>query len=211
VRIARDREFLFLHCRCERRSSTDGTSSKNSRKPESGARQRDSLNDAVDHVRLRIDLDRDYATWFEFAWDCEGETLEQCNDLPWWNPEWFVAFHSDAAAWSAEIAIPLASLIPAADAGPSDSDPPSPDGTRVAVSGGVEPSRALGGIDWLGQAWGLSIVREHPSEYLECLVPNQSDIWTADQWRLITFDPAPASAEIADRKPDPAPPSLERR
>jgi len=61
-------------------------------------------------VRLRLDLDRDYTTCFEFAVDHRGKTNDRCWLDASWNPKWFVASGGDNAHWTIEAAIPWKSL-----------------------------------------------------------------------------------------------------
>jgi hypothetical protein len=109
----------------------------------------------LDHVRLRIDIDRDYATWFEFAWDIQGGVLDQCNDIRIWNPQWYIAFHPTDEAWNAELAIPIKELI-------EDSS-----------------------IPWDKLPWAFSIQRQRPSLSTEFLVAGDNDQWSRDQWLLV--------------------------
>ena len=61
-------------------------------------------------MELEIDTDRDYTTSFRLIVDESGRTSDHCWLLDKWNPEWFVAVDSDAAAWRIEAAIPLREL-----------------------------------------------------------------------------------------------------
>jgi hypothetical protein len=63
-----------------------------------------------DRVHFLIDLDRDWATYYRLSIDHRGWTSEACWQDATWNPNWFVASHSDETAWTAEAAIPLAEL-----------------------------------------------------------------------------------------------------
>ncbi len=187
IRLARDADFLFVHCHAPKRINAAGENApKISKKHPNQSKQRDALDPALDHVRMRLDLDRDYATWFEFSWDCEGETLERCNDMPGWNPTWFVAFDTQSDAWNAEIAIPLSSILPqpliqdsALESGEAVAD-------EVVTAVSTRSEDDLSNIAWEQQVWALSIVRERPSEPLESLIPSASDRWSRDQWQLIS-------------------------
>jgi photosystem II stability/assembly factor-like uncharacterized protein len=102
--LARDDEFLYLFSRCE----------SNVAVPPSQPvveRRRDSILPEQEHVRFRIDLDRDYCSWFEFGWNRRGEILDQCNDMLLWDPQWYVAITEHDRGWQAEIAIPLDELL----------------------------------------------------------------------------------------------------
>jgi len=187
VRLTCDAEFLYLHCRCLQPSPPAHDATSSSKKSPSQARRRDALNSSNDHVRLRIDLDRDYATWFEFAWDREGETFEQCNDMTWWNPVWFVAFHTQPDAWNAEIAIPLESILPRRSDDQAYPAPDPNDSEEVTTASSSRPPWDLSQIDWSSQIWGISMVRERPSEAMESLCESDTDRWSRDQWRFISL------------------------
>jgi hypothetical protein len=80
--------------------------------PVTRQRTRDGANRSRDHVVIRLDTDRDYASWFELVVDDEGQVAESCCDMDGWNPQWFVARHVSPVEWSVEIAIPLSELGP---------------------------------------------------------------------------------------------------
>ena len=63
-----------------------------------------------DHLRIRLDLDRDYATYYELAVDHRGWTADRCWLDASWNLKWFVAAGGDDAHWTVEAAIPWKSL-----------------------------------------------------------------------------------------------------
>jgi hypothetical protein len=75
-------------------------------------RPHDGNVEAHDRVRLLIDVDRDYASWFELVVDSRGWTADACWGDAAWNPTWYVARGEtpDGAAWTIEAAIPLAEL-----------------------------------------------------------------------------------------------------
>jgi hypothetical protein len=159
VRICRDNEFVFLHFTAPRnRTSELATSSIASRKESRDKEpkgKRDSLDTKLDHVKLRIDIDRDYATWFEFGWDLHGGLVDQCNDILAWNPQWYVVLQTTDSAWNAELAIPIAEIV-------GDS-----------------------AIAWDNQPWAISLQRQRPSMSTEFLVAGDSDRWGFDQWLII--------------------------
>jgi hypothetical protein len=107
IRFAHDQEFLYIYCNCPSNAFSSTWSDSASKSKPSRQKSRDTLSDQSDQLRLRLDLDRDYSTWFEFAWSPDGETFDQCTDMPGWNPKWFVACDRDAHGWSSEVAIPL--------------------------------------------------------------------------------------------------------
>lgn len=184
IRWMRDSEFLFLHCICPRNTSNElSVSPTGTGKTAKKTRTRDGLNEALDHVRLRIDLDRDYATWFELGWDREGGTLDQCNDMRWWNPDWFIALDVQKNAWSAEIAIPLDQILERSS--PSESNRTASSRHEVQTAGNGVPPKTPTPIDWSKHPWAISITRERPSESTEFLVAGDSDAWSPDQWLLV--------------------------
>ena len=69
---------------------------------------------AHDHVKIRLDVDRDYATCYELAVNHRGQTHDCCWLDASWNPQWFVAAESGATHWTVEAAIPFESLLHAA-------------------------------------------------------------------------------------------------
>ncbi|MFN9986602.1 MAG: YCF48-related protein [Pirellula sp.] len=194
VRWMRDSEFLFLHCICPINVSNElSVSPTGTGKAAKKIRTRDGLNETLDHVRLRIDLDRDYATWFEVGWDRDGGTLDQCNDMRGWNPNWFIALDVQNDTWSAEIAIPLDQIMersyPAErkvkENKVAESNSASMNLHEVQTAGNaVSPIRSEP-IDWSERAWAISITRERPSESTEFLVAGDSDAWSPDQWLLV--------------------------
>lgn len=100
-------------------------------------RQHDAPDlDRFDHVRLRLDLERDYASYYEFRVDQRGETADSIWDDEGWNPEWFVAIDSDATRWTLEVAIPWAELA---------SHPP-----RRGEHWGLSIVRSIPGVRWEG-------------------------------------------------------------
>ncbi len=184
IRIARDAEFLFIHSRSRKSSpGLNQVSRERSAKHNNHQRRRDSLDSGKDHIRFRLDIDRDYATWFELAWDIDGETLDQCNDMPWWNPEWFIAVADDRETWSAEIAIPMSSIMPI----PADSFtamPRTASDSVVTASKTDDRSGDVDAIAWGDQTWGISFVRETPSSNLQSIPLCEADRWTRDRWFL---------------------------
>jgi photosystem II stability/assembly factor-like uncharacterized protein/tetratricopeptide (TPR) repeat protein len=102
VRLARDKEFLYLAFRCFHPASRHI-------EPTSGRKHDEDLRD-FDRVSLMLDLDRDYSTCFHFQIDQRGHVAEDCWGDKTWNPSWYVAIHSEATVWTIEAAIPLVAL-----------------------------------------------------------------------------------------------------
>lgn len=67
---------------------------------------------ANDRIVLTLDLDRDFATYFQFAVDERGQTAENCWGDATWNPQWFASVTGDEHRWRVEAAIPLVDLGP---------------------------------------------------------------------------------------------------
>jgi photosystem II stability/assembly factor-like uncharacterized protein len=102
VRLAFDREFLYVAIRC---FHPDGMQKQPLRPRLHDVDMRDQ-----DRVSLLIDLDRDYATCFHLQVDQRGCVLEDCWGDRTWNPRWFVGQHNEARCWTVELAIPLSAL-----------------------------------------------------------------------------------------------------
>jgi hypothetical protein len=105
VRWRHDDEFLYVAIRC---TKLDDCSYPRDDRP----RPHDGDVEPYDRVRLLVDVDRDYASWFELVVDSRGWTADRCWHDAAWNPQWFVAAAESAAdnAWIVEAAIPLAEL-----------------------------------------------------------------------------------------------------
>jgi len=65
-----------------------------------------------DRVSLLIDIDRDYATFYQLEVDSRGQTRDVCWTDESWNPQWYVANDADTRRWTIEAAIPLSELAP---------------------------------------------------------------------------------------------------
>jgi hypothetical protein len=105
VRWAHDDEHLYLAVKCQKLGGVAYTS-------DDRPRPHDGDVESHDRVRLLIDVDRDYASWFELVVDSRGWTAESCWGDAAWNPSWYVASGETAAgdAWTIEAAIPLEEL-----------------------------------------------------------------------------------------------------
>jgi photosystem II stability/assembly factor-like uncharacterized protein len=102
VRLSYDREFLYLSLRCFHPANRHV-------EPTPGRKHDEDLR-AFDRVSLLLDLDRDYSTCFHFQVDQRGHVAEDCWGDKSWNPQWFVAVHSEPTVWNIEAAIPLVAL-----------------------------------------------------------------------------------------------------
>lgn len=106
VQLAYDREYLYVAAICEKPPGAP-TPPPTARKPG------DAAVDADDHIALRLDVDRDYASYYELLIDSRalGPPIA-AGATSAWNPEWFIAaggFNADGGMWIVEIAIPGAS------------------------------------------------------------------------------------------------------
>lgn len=108
VLLAYDQDFLYLAASCPRYPGATKVL------PERSDRRHDADLDAHDRLALSIDVDRDYATWYEFQIDQRGETRDRCWQDQGWNPQWYVAVDGDDERWRIEAAIPWSELVSAA-------------------------------------------------------------------------------------------------
>jgi hypothetical protein len=99
-----DEQYLYLAIRCDKLS-------KQSYASDNRPRTYDADLTTHDRVRVRIDIDRDYTTFYSLTVDHRGWTNDACWGDASWNPKWFVAAGSDAEHWTAEAAIPWGELF----------------------------------------------------------------------------------------------------
>ncbi len=102
VRLAYDREFLYLAVHCTHPEGKQVPLVKN--------RKHDADLRGFDRVSLLLDLDRDYSTCYHLQIDQRGCICDDCWGDKTWDPRWFVAVQSDATSWTVEAAIPLLAL-----------------------------------------------------------------------------------------------------
>ena len=76
----------------------------------SPSRPRDGDLSAYDRVQFLLDIDRDFATYYELAVDRRGWTNDRCWEDRTWDPQWFVATRREPGRWTVEAAIPLKEL-----------------------------------------------------------------------------------------------------
>jgi hypothetical protein len=107
VRLAYDCEYLYFAASCGQQSDV-AYPRDDRRRPHDGELRNH------DRVRLLLDADRDYATWFDLTVDSRGWTGDRCWDDDAWNPQWFVAAAQSGAGadakWVVEAAIPWSAL-----------------------------------------------------------------------------------------------------
>jgi photosystem II stability/assembly factor-like uncharacterized protein len=107
--FAYDEQYLYLAVRCKKASELDYAI-------DNRPRIYDADLTGHDHVRVRVDVDRDYTTYFSLTVDHRGWTNDACWGDTSWNPKWFIAAGGDADQWTAEAAIPWAELTAIAPA-----------------------------------------------------------------------------------------------
>ncbi len=116
VRFMFDSRFLYVGIECPLASQSNAEGENiAAQKTESDRNRRDQLNAEVDQVAIRIDIDRDYCSYFQFAVGRDGMKLDSVNQFLQWNPKWYVAQTENVDAWFAELAIPLEELGVQAD------------------------------------------------------------------------------------------------
>jgi len=103
IHLAYDTNFLYLALNCAK-------SPELSYATESRKRTYDADLAEHDRVRILLDVDRDYTTYFVLTIDQRGWTNDACWQDQSWNPQWFVAAGGDAEHWTSEAAIPWGEL-----------------------------------------------------------------------------------------------------
>jgi photosystem II stability/assembly factor-like uncharacterized protein len=121
----------------------------------------DQLSSSEDHIRIRLDVDRDYSTWFEFAWSRSGATYDSCNEMTLWNPTWHIATKISQNVWTAEIAIPLEQLLE----------------EKV----GYKSTWA----DTQKTPWAVNAIRHIPNVTSLTLSPFHSDQMSVSEWQIV--------------------------
>jgi hypothetical protein len=101
---AYDREFLLLAIRCPKAPGAAYPTT-------SAPRSRDSDLSQHDRIDLRIDVNRDYSSYWWLSVDHRGWTNDRCQTDATWDPQWYVAAAADEHRWQIEAAIPLAELV----------------------------------------------------------------------------------------------------
>jgi len=153
IKLARDDEFLYIFSQAPKAFTSQPSINKRT----------DVIKSESDQIRLKIDLDRDYASWFEIGWSASGESVDSVNDMPQWNPQWHAANHSDNQDWFTEIAIPLDQLIVA----------PTPT-TK----------------NWKKEVWAFNATRSIPNVATHSMSPSIADRTPIDDWFLLDLNTA---------------------
>jgi photosystem II stability/assembly factor-like uncharacterized protein len=135
VVFANDESYLYVGVKCVKNS-------KLSYETDGRARTYDADLTGQDRVRLLLDVDRDYTSYFDLAVDHRGWTNDACWQDKSWNPKWFVAPGGDAGQWTCEAAIPWSELT---------AEPPKIGGAwalSVERSGAKQNSKVVGPNDF---------------------------------------------------------------
>ncbi len=103
VRMAHDKDFIYFAIDAPALETSQGQS-------KSSVRQRDTPLDTTDRYRIRLDIDRDLLTAYEFEFDGEGNTRDSCDGFLAFQPRWFIACKQFGERTHAEIAIQKADL-----------------------------------------------------------------------------------------------------
>ncbi len=133
ARMARDGEYLYFAVRCPKVAGLEYPA---------GERPRPRDADLANHDRidLRLDINRDYVSYWHLAVDHRGWTSESVLGNPSWNPQWYVASSTDDTSWVIEAAIPFSELCP---------QPPEPGAAWAVGLQRITPSHGV-------QSWGTS-------------------------------------------------------
>jgi len=109
VFISFDATYVYIAIRASNAQTSDVRSS-NLNQDLKKVRSYDSLKYDRDHIMIRLDLDRDYHTWFGFGVDASGELTDECCHWKSWNPRWMVDSRQLDGYWNTEIAIPITEI-----------------------------------------------------------------------------------------------------
>jgi hypothetical protein len=89
--------------------------SKKDRPSKTTGRSPDAARLNLDHIAVRLDLDRDYHTYYELILDSQGQVMDRCCGHAKWSPNWSVAHRDDDDSWCCEVAFPIDQLTPNTD------------------------------------------------------------------------------------------------
>lgn len=140
VQLAYDREYLYVAAICEKPPGAPSPAAN-------GPRPRDADVESHDHMTLRLDVDRDYASYYELLIDSRGWSADRCWGDSAWNPEWFIAageLNADGNMWIVEIAIPWSELAP--------TPPKAGHAWAVSLARTLPPTANQPAQSWLGPA-----------------------------------------------------------
>lgn len=104
IMLGYDERFLYLAASVPRHSDAPLD------RPQYAGRVHDDNLQTFDRLVFAFDIDRDYATWYQFEVDQRGSTREAVWEDQRWNPTWYVAVDADSQHWRIEAAIPFEHL-----------------------------------------------------------------------------------------------------
>ena len=103
IMLAHDQRFIYLAATCEKYADFEHAEERR-------IRPRDPDLSAFDRLEIKVDIDRDYVSFYELTIDHRGWVSESRFGDRDWNPQWFVASRYSETAWSIEAAIPIEEL-----------------------------------------------------------------------------------------------------
>jgi photosystem II stability/assembly factor-like uncharacterized protein len=107
VTFSYDEQYLYLAIRCAKQADLAYPAATKNRTYDADLAEHD-------RVRILIDVDLDYTTYYSLTVDHRGFTNDECWGDRSWNPKWFVAAGEDDGHWIVEAALPWAELAPSA-------------------------------------------------------------------------------------------------
>ncbi len=103
LRFAHDEEFFYISIDAAILNPASHTAK---------IRQRDTPLDSSDRYCVRLDIDRDLMTAYEFEFDSVGNTRDSCDGFLQFQPRWFIACSQFDGRTKAEIAIQKSDISP---------------------------------------------------------------------------------------------------
>ncbi|MEZ6068124.1 MAG: YCF48-related protein [Planctomycetaceae bacterium] len=146
VRLAYDHEYLYIA------AEMPAVSGGNPTPVTMKGRTHDADLRSFDRLRWTFDIDRDYATWYQFEVDQRGATREAVWEDQRWNPHWHVAANANSTGWSVEAAIPWEELTPVP---PRHGDVWAGGVTRIDPNSGVTAWTHPAALTVQGETFGL--------------------------------------------------------
>jgi len=102
VQLSFDEQYLYVAARCPRLPSERPAEAP---VQDRVRRIRDHDLTGVEHLRLRLDVDRDLLTSYEFCLNADRMARDTVDGDPAWQPTWYFASHQNGDATTYEIAI----------------------------------------------------------------------------------------------------------
>lgn len=103
--------YVAISCALPHDESTGSPRALDAVRPDVSSRDSDLTG--CDRVKLRLDVDRDGGTWYEWIVDEHGRANDLCGGNPHWNPKYYFASQRESTRWRVEMAIPLEELVEA--------------------------------------------------------------------------------------------------